>query len=80
MSGSNQYTDLKPLLLEKETGWFVAPGGTQESAPLTAELISSKALDLFTGIQSVDDQVFRSSEYGAVVHVETIQFEILEIQ
>ncbi len=32
-----------------------------ESLPLAAELTSSTAAESFTGIQSVDDQVFRSS-------------------
>ena len=32
-----------------------------QSASLAAELISSKDSESFTGIQSVDDQVFRSS-------------------
>ena len=60
-SGSNRYTDLKPLLPGKVAGWFHAPRGTVESAPLAAELISNKVSESFTGIQSVDDQVFRSS-------------------
>ena len=60
-SGSNRYTDLKPLLRGKEVGWFIAPRGTLELAPLAAELISSKVSESFTGMQSVDDQVLRSS-------------------
>ena len=80
-SGSNQYTELKLLLFGKVLGWFIAPGGMLESLPLAAELISSTAAESFTGIQSVDDQVFRSSVNLVISSVTVLQsmFEVFNL-
>ena len=43
------------------SSFFCFDCASHKLAPLAAELISSKASESFTGIQSVDDQVFRSS-------------------